>query len=126
MSRIYRSSDPSFPIPEQSIFTHVFSKSIDLKLLAYIDALTGFTLSIGDVRSQSLQLAWGLGKILGQKRGSTIALFSPNSVVWPVVLLGGIAAGLRVTTISSSFTPSEILPQLEACQQDFDRIKSLT
>ncbi|KAF8507891.1 AMP binding protein [Hysterangium stoloniferum] len=113
MSRIYRSSDPKIAIPERSIFAHVFSKSLDLTLPAYIDAPTGFTFSIGDVRSRSLQLAWGLRNILGQKKGSTIALFSPNSVAWPIVLLGGIAAGLRVTTINSSYTPTELLHQLE-------------
>lgn len=110
--RIYRSFDPPVAIPERSIFTQVFEKQWKSNLPAYIDAPTGQTLTRRDVYHQSLQLAWALQNILGQKKGSTMAIFSPNSFVWPILLLGGIAAGLRITTVNSSYTPSELLHQL--------------
>ena len=120
MSRVYHSNVPDVAIPEHSIFTHVFSKNFDPQLPAYIDGPTGHTLSRGDVRSQSLQLAWGLRNILDQKRSpSTIAIFSPNSIAWPVVLLGGVAAGLRITTVDSAYTPPEIRRQLEVIPYPF-------
>ncbi|KAF8517346.1 AMP binding protein [Gautieria morchelliformis] len=113
MPQIYYSHIPDVHIPERSIFTHLFGSNFDPQLPAYIDAPTGQTLSRADVRIQCLQLAWGLQNILYQKRSSTIAIFSPNSIAWPVVLLGSIAAGLRVTTVNSAYTPRELRHQLE-------------
>ncbi|KIJ36336.1 hypothetical protein M422DRAFT_34299 [Sphaerobolus stellatus SS14] len=113
MPRIYRSTNPYIPIPERSIFTQVFSNNYDSSLPAYIDAPTGFTLTRGDVRKLSLEFGWGLRNILGQRRGDIMAIFSPNSVQWPIALLGGIAAGMRITTVNSSYTPPELLHQLQ-------------
>ena len=113
MARTFHSPTPDVAIPEQSIFTLLFSKNLEPQLPAFTDAPTGYTLSRADVRIQSLQLAWGLRNILDQKRGSTMAIFSPNSMAWPSVLLGGIAAGLRITTINSAYTPRELVHQLE-------------
>ncbi|KAF8586520.1 AMP binding protein [Ramaria rubella] len=112
MPRIYYSDVPDLHIPKRSIFTHVFSQGFDAQLPAYIDAPTGKTLSRGGVRAQALQLAWGLKNILCQKRGDTMAIFSPNSITWPIVVLGGIAAGLRITTVNSAYTPREFEHQL--------------
>lgn len=113
MVRIYRSTDPKVHLPRCSIFTHVFSEGYDPEKPGYIDAATGQTLTRNDVHKTSLQFAWALRNTLSQKRGDTMALFSMNSIAWPVLLLGGIAAGLRVTTINSSYTPSELLYQLQ-------------
>lgn len=113
MSRIYHSPVPDVAIPKQSIFTQVFSNRFDPRLPAYIDAPTGHTLSRADVHMQSLQFAWGMKNILNQRRGSTMAIISPNSMTWPIVLLGGIAAGMRITTVNSAYTPSELRHQLE-------------
>lgn len=43
-----------------------------------------------------------------------MAVLSVNSMAWPVLVLGGIAAGLCITTVNSSYTPSELLYQLQA------------
>ncbi|KAF8523463.1 AMP binding protein [Hysterangium stoloniferum] len=113
MPRIYKSSYPRISIPECSIFTQVFNNNHDPQLRGYIDSPSGYTLSHGDTRYRSLQFAWALRNILGQKKGDTMAIFSPNSTAWPIVLLGGLAAGLRVTTINSSYIPPEVKYQLE-------------
>ncbi|HEV7736383.1 MAG TPA: AMP-binding protein [Chlamydiales bacterium] len=112
MSRIYRSSQPPVSIPERSIFTQVFSRKWDPSFSAYTDAPTGQVLTYAEVYTRSLQFAWGLQNILDQKRGCTMAIYSPNSIAWPVLLLGGVAAGLRITTVNSSYTPRELLHQL--------------
>jgi 4-coumarate--CoA ligase len=113
MPLVYRSPIPDVYIPEHSIFTHVFSSKFDPQLPAYIDPSSGHTLSRGDVYARCLQLAWGLQNILKQAIGSTMAILSPNSIEWPLAVLGGIAAGLRVTTINSAYTPTELRHQLE-------------
>ncbi|KAF8586536.1 AMP binding protein [Ramaria rubella] len=112
MPRIYSSPFPEIYFPECSIFTHVFSHDYDAQLPAFIDAPTGKTLSRADVCAQSLQCAWSLKNTLHQKRGDTMAIMSPNSIAWPIVFLGGIAAGLRITTINSAYTPRELEHQL--------------
>ncbi|GJJ12620.1 hypothetical protein Clacol_006863 [Clathrus columnatus] len=113
MVRIYRSTDPKVDLPRCSIYTHLFSEGYDLDKPAYIDAPTGQTLTRKDVRNLSLQFGWALRNTLAQKRGDTMAIFSMNSIVWPILLLGGVAAGLRITTINSSYMPSELLHQLQ-------------
>jgi 4-coumarate--CoA ligase len=141
MPRIYRASQPPIPIPECSIFTQVFSKlrgrqwqtprttqhasssacskpeepRVADSCPAYTEASTGRVLTHVEVYNQSLQLAWGLRTVLNVKRGDTIAIYSSNSIEWPVLLLGAIAAGLRVTTVNSSYTPHELLHQLSVC-----------
>ncbi|GJJ12638.1 hypothetical protein Clacol_006881 [Clathrus columnatus] len=97
----------------KSVGIMVFSKNLDAHRPAYIDAKTTQTLTRGDVYTQSLRLAWSLRNTLKQKPGMTMAIFSPNSITWPILLLGGIAAGLRITTINTSYTPNELRHQLE-------------
>ncbi|KAI0821334.1 acetyl-CoA synthetase-like protein [Irpex lacteus] len=38
-------------------------------------------------------------------------IFSPNSIAWPVMFYGGIAAGLRMTLANSAYTPRELRHQ---------------
>lgn len=113
MVRIYRSADPKFDIPRCSIFSYVFSGGFNANNPALTDAATGQTFTRNDVRKSALQLAWSLRSTLSLKRGDTIALFSMNSILWPTVLLGAIAAGIRVSTVNSMYTPSELLYQLQ-------------
>ena len=47
------------------------------------------------------------------RRGDTIMIFSPNSLVWPVVILGVFAAGARATLANSGYTPDELKFQYE-------------
>lgn len=113
MVRIYRSTDPNLDIPRCSIFSFIFSGEFDLNNLALTDAATGQTFTRNDVKTSALQLAWSLRNPLSLKRGDTVALLSMNSIVWPTVLLGAIAAGVRITTVNSMYTPSELSYQLE-------------
>lgn len=113
MVRIYRSTDPKVDPPQCSIFSYIFSGEFDPKNLALTDAATGQKFTRNDVRTSALQLGWSLRNTLSLKRGDTIAFFSMNSVLWPIVLLGAIAAGVRITTVNSMYTPSELLYQLQ-------------
>lgn len=38
-------------------------------------------------------------------------IFSPNSLAWPIVLFGAVAAGLRCTLANSGYTPAELKHQ---------------
>jgi 4-coumarate--CoA ligase len=86
---------------------------------AYIDGPTGIILTRGDMRKRTLEIGWGLMHLeeiardtnagLGMKlaQGNTIMIFSPNSLAYPVMLHGAVAAGLRVTLANTAYTPCE-------------------
>ncbi|KAJ3574536.1 hypothetical protein NP233_g1706 [Leucocoprinus birnbaumii] len=113
--KIYSSSAPSVHIPDQSIFTYLFG-SDDPKLVgpfpashpAFIDASTGTTLTRGQLKDLALQLGFGLRSLFGAKRGETILVYSPNSIAWPVVVFGAVAAGLRCTLANSAYNAREL------------------
>ncbi|KAH8087865.1 AMP binding protein [Cristinia sonorae] len=117
MAKIYKSHLPSLQVPDESIFTHLFStRFFDFppSSPAFIDAATDVKLTRGDVRDMCLALAFGLRntlKTLGGvqlKRGDVVLIFSPNSILWPIMLFGSIAAGLRVTLANSNYVSREL------------------
>ncbi|CUA68067.1 hypothetical protein RSOLAG22IIIB_07742 [Rhizoctonia solani] len=112
--RIYKSAYPDRVIPRESVFSKLFPKipEYDETLPAFIDALNGRTVSRGEVKALSLRLAYGLQRTLGIKRGETVMLFSPNSLIWPVAMLGCIAAGLKCSPANSAYMPPELAHQI--------------
>ena len=95
--RIYRSPLPSVPLYAHSIFTHLFSSAgpndvggYDTSLPAFIDTVTGTTLTRGQLRNSALALGYGLQNhpTLPAKRDDTVMIYSQNSLAWPVVLFG--------------------------------------
>ncbi|KAF7324882.1 AMP binding protein [Mycena kentingensis (nom. inval.)] len=119
--RIYTSNLPDVPIVNRSIFTHLLGDhkpgSDDVgahpaNAVAYIDATTGTALTRGRLKHLCLSFAYGLKNHPTTRRfaarGDTVLIFSPNALVWPVVLYGSIAAGLRCTLANSAYTPHEL------------------
>lgn len=47
------------------------------------------------------------------KKGTTILIFSPNSLAFPVVALGALSAGLVVTTANPAYKPGELVYQIQ-------------
>jgi 4-coumarate--CoA ligase len=82
---------------------------------AFIDANTSTTLSRSSLRSLCLSFGYGVthSPPTPQKlvKGDVIMIFSPNSLAWPIVLLGAVAAGLRCTLANSGYTPGELKHQ---------------
>ncbi|KAG5342590.1 hypothetical protein C0989_012094 [Termitomyces sp. Mn162] len=122
--KIYHSSLPPTPIDPSSVFTHLWGVSpanpglvgsYPGHLKAYIDAETGTTLTRAQVRDWALRVGWALtsSNDLGARRGEVVMIFSPNSLSWPVVLFGSVAAGLRCTLANSAYTPKELKFQYE-------------
>ncbi|KAI0783026.1 AMP binding protein [Abortiporus biennis] len=117
MSTIYTSHIPSVPLPQESVFTYFFS-TIQSRYPeshpAYIDAETGLTITRGQARDLALQLGYGIREVFPKrggerlKRGDTVMIYSPNSITWPVILFGSVAAGLKVTLANSAYTAREL------------------
>lgn len=117
--KIYKSQFPSIDLVERSIYTHILPEAdpYPLSTPAFIDAESGSIITRADLRRLSLELAWGLRNELvsfgGPKlvRGDTVLVFSPNSLAYPVLVLGSFAAGLKATLANSSYTPPELAHQ---------------
>lgn len=123
------SSLPPIPLSRRSIFTHLLGTSPTTPHLvggfpvsspAFIDAATGVTISRGQLRSFALQLAHSLinlpEPLRHQPNGTTttrptVLIFSPNSIVWPIMALGASAAGFTATLANSGYNPDELKHQ---------------
>ncbi|KAK0498257.1 AMP binding protein [Armillaria luteobubalina] len=114
--KTYPSLAPSVPIFSHSIFTHLLTKDGELigghapELPAFTDAPSGTTITRRQLRDFSLALGHGL-KSLGAQRGDTVLVFSPNSLNYPVLLLGALSAGLRCTLANNAYTSHELVHQ---------------
>ncbi|KAJ7432182.1 AMP binding protein [Mycena galericulata] len=117
--RVYTSPSPDVPIVNTSVFTKLFSSSASGDVggfpgstRAIVDGASGTTLTRAHLKELALSLAYGLRDHPSTrqfaKRGDTILIFSPNSLAWPVVVFGSVAAGLRCTLANSAYTPGEL------------------
>ncbi|KAJ7735764.1 AMP binding protein [Mycena metata] len=119
---IYKSPYPDVHIPKTSVFTHVFASrgpgdvgGFPGATKAFVDAASGAYLTRAQLRDLALTFGHGLRTHPATKplarRGDTLLIYSPNSLAWPVVLFGSVAAGLRCTTANSAYTSRELAHQ---------------
>ncbi|KAF9565569.1 AMP binding protein [Agrocybe pediades] len=116
--KIYTSPFPATNLPEQSVFTYLFSSSAatntvggyDASAPAFIDAPTGTRISRAQLKQLSLTIGHGLRHHpnLSLKRRETILIYSQNSLNWPVILFGAVAAGLRCTLANNAYNSREL------------------
>ncbi|MGW6919457.1 AMP-binding protein [Kitasatospora sp. NPDC054939] len=78
---------------------------------ALIDGVTGETVSHAGLAAAVRRVAAGLAEA-GVRRGDVLALFSPNTIAYPMAFYGATAAGATVTTVSSLCTAGELAAQL--------------
>ncbi|MFD8478406.1 AMP-binding protein [Kitasatospora sp. NPDC059673] len=81
---------------------------------ALIDALTGRTVSYRELDAGSRRIAAGLAAA-GVGKGEVVALFSPNTVAYPLAFYGTTRTGATVTPVSSLATAAELAGQLRDC-----------
>lgn len=113
--RIYRSAIPDITnLPACSAFTYAFPPATrdpyPPTAPAFIDGPTGRTLTRADVRRLALALGHGLTHALPVPlaRGSTVLLFAPNALAYPLALFGALAAGFTVSLANPAYTASEL------------------
>ncbi len=109
---IFRSPYPDVVIPDVTVTDHVFA---DLGSRAHrtalIDAATGTTVSFAELRSRIRRAAGGFAA-RGLAKGDVIAIYSPNTIGYPVAFHGAAHAGGIVTTVNPTYTPEELASQL--------------
>ncbi|CAG8492802.1 1343_t:CDS:2, partial [Cetraspora pellucida] len=91
---VFKSKLPDIKIPEEGIYQFITSnpKGIPDDKACYVDGITNEYYTFGEFKSESKKFAAGLLDKVGFKRGDVLAIFSPNQVDYPVVLMGTIAA----------------------------------
>ncbi|KAF0554944.1 acetyl-CoA synthetase-like protein [Gigaspora margarita] len=111
---IFKSKHPDINVPQVGIYQYVTSnpnKIPDDKPI-YIDGITGKSYTYGEFKHESKKFAAGLQDRLGFKCGDVLAICSPNQIDYPIVLLGTIAAGGKVTTANPKYKANELSYQL--------------
>ncbi|MEU8226603.1 AMP-binding protein [Kribbella sp. NPDC048915] len=78
---------------------------------ALVDGVTGKTLSYAQLDHLTRRVAAGLAE-LGVQPHDVIALYSPNTILYPVVFYGATRAGATVTTVNALYTADELHKQL--------------
>jgi acyl-CoA synthetase (AMP-forming)/AMP-acid ligase II len=124
--KIYSSAYPSLQLPQKSIFSFCFSDDFPSagNDHAVIDSKSGQAITRAETKRLSLSFAWGLRHYLttlgGVKliRGHTVLIFSPNSIAWPVLCFGSIAAGFIFTPANHSYTAPELAYQWKDSRAD--------
>ncbi|KAL5527262.1 hypothetical protein ACEPAG_6053 [Sanghuangporus baumii] len=120
--KIYKSILPPVEIPDVSVYSYLFPRvdKYPENSPAFIDPDTGVTLTRGELRAKSRELAHGLRNTLHAKfggpklaRGDVVLVFSPNTVAYPILLFGAYAAGLKASLANAAYTPPELAYQYQ-------------
>ncbi|KZO99520.1 AMP binding protein [Calocera viscosa TUFC12733] len=114
---IFKSHFPPYDLSGArcSVFDYVFSGQVSGDKAAFIDGVNeNRRITRSGLRDLSLSLAYGLRNTLSRRgglplqRGDVVLVFSPNSLEYPVMLLGAAAAGVRVSPANAAYTPKEL------------------
>ncbi|MBM4183625.1 MAG: 4-coumarate--CoA ligase family protein [Gemmatimonadetes bacterium] len=116
---IYRSPYPDVGIPNVSVTEHVFGNIAGREnAIALIDAATGAKVTFGELKSRVLRAAGGL-TARGFAKGDVVAIYSPNTLGYPVAFHGATHAGGIVTTVNPTYTTEELASQLRDSRARF-------
>jgi acyl-CoA synthetase (AMP-forming)/AMP-acid ligase II len=103
---------PDVEIPELSVPQFVLAGAAErADRPALVDGLSGETITHGELAFLVERLAAAL-HARGLRKGDVVAVFSPNTIWYPVVFHGIAAAGCVVSPINALYTPEEIAFQL--------------
>ena len=103
---------PDVEIPELSVPQFVLAGAAGrADRPALIDGLSGETITHGELAFYVERLAAAL-HARGLRKGDVVAVFSPNTIWYPVVFHGIAAAGCVISPVNALYTPEEIAFQL--------------
>jgi len=116
---IFRSPYPDVTIPDSPVTPFVLRRATELaEKPALIDAATGDTLSFGELASSIRRAAGGLAA-RGFGKGDVLAIYSPNTLAYPIAFHAVAHAGGVVTTVNPLYTPGELAGQLRDAHARF-------
>ncbi|CAG8903361.1 unnamed protein product [Penicillium egyptiacum] len=115
MPTIYRSPYPDLDIKSVDLVSYLFSNPFNTPLdrPIYINAISGEQYTLGDVIQRTRSLSNGLRQSIGVKPNDVVALFSPNTIDYPVVCHAIVSSRAIVAPNSAALTALELNAQLK-------------
>ncbi|KAL8112753.1 hypothetical protein AgCh_020168 [Apium graveolens] len=113
---IYKSLYSPVNLPSEScldVVSYIFSRK-HKGVSALVDSSSGFSISYQDLYSLVKSMASGL-QTMGVKQGDVVMIILPNSVYFPVILLGAMYIGAIVSTLNPLSSFSELKKQTLEC-----------
>ncbi|KAI8938829.1 hypothetical protein NX059_004691 [Plenodomus lindquistii] len=89
------------------------------ELAGFQNALTKERVNWADVKKYSTYISTALVKKYGLKKGETVALFSQNTVWYPVAMFAGLRAGAKISGASPAYNVEEMTFALKTADAKF-------
>ncbi|KGO76371.1 AMP-dependent synthetase/ligase [Penicillium italicum] len=115
MPTIYHSPYPDLDIKSVDLVSYLFSNPFNTPLdrPIYINAVSGEQYTFGDVIQRTRSLSNGLRQSIGVEPNDVVALFSPNTIDYPVVCHAIVGSRAIVAPTSAALTALELNAQLK-------------
>jgi len=108
---MFRSPHPEVDIPNVSLTEFVLARADEFgDRPAFVDGISGRTMSFRALRDQVRSLACGLSQRV--TKGDVVAIWAPNVIEYPVVFHAVVSLGAILTTINPAYTTQEVAFQL--------------
>ncbi|CAL8581736.1 hypothetical protein XPA_007422 [Xanthoria parietina] len=121
----FKSSEQDVTIPtDLTIWDWLFDSSYsplarDGPIAGYTNAITGERIDYAKVKEYTTYLSTALVKRYGLKQRETVALFSPNTIWYPVAMLGVLRAGGVMSGASPAYNIEEMTYALQTANAKF-------
>jgi len=116
---IFKSPYPDVVIPDVPVTDHVL-RDVPQRAgkAALIDVATGASMTFAELATSIRRTAGGLAA-RGLAKGDRIAIYSPNTITYPVAFHGAAYSGGVVTTVNPTYTAEELAGQLRDSKARF-------
>ncbi|KAF2402651.1 4-coumarate-CoA ligase 2 [Trichodelitschia bisporula] len=124
---IFKSRMPDILLPtELTVWDWVFDSAFsplqrfpEGELRGYQNAVTKERVNWAQVKEYSTYISTALVRRYGLKEGETVSLFSQNSIWYPVVMLGALRAGAKISGASPAYNVDEMAYALKTADAKF-------
>ncbi|MCJ1258321.1 hypothetical protein MMC24_006153 [Lignoscripta atroalba] len=124
---IFKSRQPDINLPtELTVWDWLFdsphsplNKHAPSELRGFTNAITEERINYAQVKEHTTHLSTALVNRFGLKQGQTVALFSPNTIWYPVAMLGTLRAGGVVSGASPAYNVEEMTYALKTADAKF-------
>ncbi|KAL8952620.1 MAG: hypothetical protein Q9222_001494 [Ikaeria aurantiellina] len=121
----FKSLEPDITIPtDLTIWNWLFDSpysplNSNGPIAGYTNAITGERVDYAQVKEYSTYLSTALAEKYGFKEGDTVALFSPNTIWYPVAMFGVLRAGGVMSGASPAYNIEEMTYALKTANAKF-------
>ena len=112
-NNIVRSPYPDVPVPNASLYSHVF-RDFDKfgRKIALVNGETGREFSFSEIKEKTNRLSSALNR-KGIGKGDVVALVAPNCPEYAIFFFGCLASEATVTTCNPAYTADELAYQFK-------------